>query len=434
MALRERLINVDERRNVAWKEASDLVELAAGEGRGLSAEEQVRYDGLIGEVDTLGEERERILAHEARSEKLATPQREIRLLPGGDRVATPPAGGEREIDKEEYHGAFLRYMRAESKSDVSREDRQILQRGRVMYDAEGRALTTQTGSSGGYTIPQGFEDMLTVARKQFGGMRQARTNTFATETGNLLPIPAMNDTGNKGVLLAENTQMANQDLAFTTRNLAAYVMHSKAVLVPWQLLQDSAFDIEALLAAAFGERIGRIENDYFTTGTGTSQPLGVVAAGTVALTGGSAAASGPTYAELVTLFHSVDPAYRAFAQWMMNDTTIGLIRDIVDGNGRPLWLPAATGGLADDVPDRIMGREVVTNQSMADAATVSDYPIAFGDFSAYWIRDVRGIQMVRLDERYADYLQSGFFAYARTDGTLVDAGTHPIKLFRSHAS
>lgn len=433
MALRERLIKVDERRNVAWKQASDLVSKAAEEDRSLTAEEQVQYDGLVGEVDTLGEERQRIVAHEERAKKLEAPQREVRLLPGGDRVTTRP-GGPRFVDTDEYRDAFNTYMRRGEKR-MRPEQLEALDRGFLMFSAEEQRAMSVTTSAGGYLIPQGFEDTLTKARLAFGGMRQARTRKMTTETGNDLPIPGMNDTGNKGVLLTINTQMAQQDVALTQRTLKAYVMHSKGTKVPWQLLQDSAFDVEnEILAPAFGERIGRIENDYFTTGAGTTEPLGVVTAATAGNTGAGAAAAGPTYAEYVALFHLVDPAYRAMAQWMASDTLIASTRQIVDDNNRPIWLPAATGGLSDDIPERILGKEVIINQSMDSPATTGGVPLLFGDFSNYWIRDVRGITMVRQDELYSDYLQTGFFAYARVDGTLVDAGTHPIKKFTSAAS
>lgn len=432
MALSERLIKVDERRNVAWKQASDLITLAATEERSLTAEEQGQYDGLVGEVDTLGTERDQIVAHEARAKKLEAPQRETRMLPGGDRVVTRP-GGPRFVDTDEYRDAFGAYMRGGERR-MRPEQLAALDKGLLFYTPEERALTVTT-SAGGYLIPQGFEDSLTVARLAFGGMRQARTRKMTTETGNDLPIPGMNDTGNKGVLLTINTQMAQQDVAFTQRTLKAYVMHSKGVKVPWQLLQDSAFDVEGqILAPAFGERIGRIENDYFTTGAGTTEPLGVVTAATAGNTGAGAAAAGPTYAEYVALFHSVDPAYRPMAQWMASDALVASARLIVDDNSRPIWLPAATGGLSDDIPERILGKEVIINQSMDSPATTGGVPLIFGDFSYYWIRDVRGITMVRQDELYSDYLQTGFFAYARVDGTLVDAGTHPIKKFTSAAS
>ena len=60
--------------------------------------------------------------------------------------------------------------------------------------------------------------------------------------------------------------------------------------------------------------------------------------------------------------------------------------------------------------------------------------VAFGDFSAYHVRQVQGIQIVRLGELYAANLQVGFMAYARIDGALLDAGTHPVRVLANAAS
>ena len=46
--------------------------------------------------------------------------------------------------------------------------------------------------------------------------------------------------------------------------------------VSQQLLQDSAFDLNSFLVEAMGERIARATNAAFTTGTGSSQPQGIV--------------------------------------------------------------------------------------------------------------------------------------------------------------
>mgnify|MGYP001114912750 CR=1 FL=1 len=43
------------------------------------------------------------------------------------------------------------------------------------------------------------------------------------------------------------------------------------------------------------------------------------------------------------------------------------------------------------------------------------------------IRDVVGVTLLRLDERYADYHQVAFLAFARSDGNLLNAGTNPVK-------
>jgi HK97 family phage major capsid protein len=111
---------------------------------------------------------------------------------------------------------------------------------------------------------------------------------------------------------------------------------------------------------------------------------------------------------------------------MMNDNSISKIKLLVDSQARPLWLP----GLVDRAPDTILGSPYVINQDMA-SMTISAKSILFGDFSKYWIRDVRDFTLLRLDERFAEFLQVAFLAFARTDGDLLDAGTKPIRGYQN---
>lgn len=431
MAVRERRNALSELMNRNWSQMSDIIEGAAGANRDITPEERTRYEQLETELDTAKREYDRLAAHEERASLLAQPQRNVRLLPGGDRAVDPAQG--RAVGAEEYEEAHRVYIRR-GLLHMTDEQRSALQAGySQLTPEEARALTVTT-SAGGYLIPQGFENKLVLSRLQFGGMRQARTRKFTTETGNDWPIPKMNDNTNKGYLLTINTAASAQDVAFGQSTLKAYVMHSKYVLVPWQLLQDSAFDVEGeILAPTFGERIGRIENDYFTTGAGSTEPQGVITGASSGYTGLGAAASGPGYTDVVKLFHSVDPAYRPMAQFMCNDTTVSLMRLVVDDNNRPIWLPAASGGMAEATPMTLMGKELIINQSMADPAANSK-SLAFGDFSYYWIRDVKGVQVVRLEELNALSLQTTFFAWARVDGQLIDPGTDPIKYLTSAAA
>jgi predicted phage gp36 major capsid-like protein len=48
----------------------------------------------------------------------------------------------------------------------------------------------------------------------------------------------------------------------------AYVYTSKLVLVSNQLLQDTAFNLDAWLSGKLGTRIARATNTHFTTGDG----------------------------------------------------------------------------------------------------------------------------------------------------------------------
>jgi HK97 family phage major capsid protein len=328
---------------------------------------------------------------------------------------------------EEYKEAFWAHMRAVRQygQEITPRQREILMRG-LRQPEESRAQSIGTPSGGGYLVPQGFYNAIQTARKLYGGMRMGPTFKIQTETGNPLPIPTADDTGNVGAILAENTQITTQDVAFGSVTLNGYTYTSKLILVSWQLMQDSAFDLETFLSARMGERIGRAENAHFTTGDGTGKPTGILTSTTLGVT--AAATSAVTYDELIDMEHSVDPVYRVMpgVAWMFNDTTLKAFRKLKDGDDRPIWLPAATGTLAAGVPDLLLNHPYIINQDMP-AMTTGLKPVTFGDMSNYWIRDVREITIIRLDERYADYLQSGFFAFSRVDGKLIDAGAHPVK-------
>jgi HK97 family phage major capsid protein len=136
-----------------------------------------------------------------------------------------------------------------------------------------------------------------------------------------------------------------------------------------------------------------------------------------------------TYDDLVELEHSVDPAYRKNARFMMSDAALKVIKKLKDGIGRPLWM----AGLAVKEPDTINAYPYVINQDMAVPAA-SAKTVLFGDFSNYFIRRVAGVQVLRLQERYAELNQVGFLCFQRWDGQLVDAGTHPIKYLQQAAS
>jgi HK97 family phage major capsid protein len=209
----------------------------------------------------------------------------------------------------------------------------------------------------------------------------------------------------------------------------AHTYTSKLVLVANQLLQDSAFNLESFLAQKLGTRIARITNLHFTTGDGASKPTGVITAATMGQTGTTGETTSIIFDDLIELEHSVDPAYRSNARFMMNDQTLKIIKKLKDSQNRPLWLP----GYAMKEPDTINGYGYEINQQMAIPAANAK-SIAFGDFKNYFIRRVAGVQVLRLVERYADFNQTGFLAFQRYDGQLVDAGTHPIKYFQHSAS
>lgn len=403
-------------------QAKEILTGAATAGRAMTAEENQRFDKLHEEIEQLGTEARAIERQEDLERELAA----TRTTPtdGGDRN-TPDNAAERGAAYRKAFGAFLRGGVAA----LAPEERQVLQSGQREVTPEMRALAVGTGGAGGFTVPD--EDLRGIisAQKQWGGMRRSRATIVPTTTGASLPISTDNDTTNSGALLGENTQDTEQDVVFGQKTLDAYVYTSKIIRVSFQLLQDSAFNLEDFLRRKFAERLGRITNAHYTTGTGTAQPNGVVTASTLGKTGATGQTTSVTYNDLVDLKHSVDPAYRQDAEFMFNDSTLKAIKKLKDVDNRPLWAP----GIAVREPDTIDGDRYVINQDVAVMAANAK-SILYGDFSTYWIRDVQDMTVLRLVERYADFLQVGFLAFQRTDGELIDAGTNPIKHYANSAT
>lgn len=394
----------DQRAN-AWAQAQDFLARSKG-GDELTAEDEAAWQRALDEVDTIGaqiETRERTEQLDKRFGEID--EATVHVDAAGDRHASAAS---------EYRAAFERFVRDGLKG-LSAEQRQLL-------EANFRAQGEGTGAAGGYTVPQGFWAKVTETMKHFAGA-EAGAEVLNTDTGNDLPWPTNDDTGNTGEQLGENTQAAEQDLTFGQKTLRNYTFSSKIVRVSLQLLQDTGIDIEGFLARKLGERIGRIENTRFTTGTGSSQPQGYVSGATTGKT--TASATAITLDELIDLIHSVDPAYRGSGRcrFKMHDLVLAYVRKIRDdsggsGLGRPIWEPSVQAG----VPDLLLGYPYDVNNDMASTIATTNKTIAFGDFTAgFVVRHVNGGMLLRLEERYADFLQVGFLGFDRADSLVQDS-------------
>lgn len=296
------------------------------------------------------------------------------------------------------------------------------------------ALSTQSGTIGGYLIPpETLMRELEVNMLAYGGMRQV-AGFISTSSGERLSWPTGDDTGNVGILLGQNTAAPTTggQPSLTKVYWDAYKFSSNSpdgtpILVPYELLQDSAIDLVKQLGEWLAERLGRISNTYYTTGTGNSQPKGIVTAATAFAAISSTAIS---FDDLFGLIHSIDPAYRTGdCGFMCHDNTVLAIRKLKDGIGRNLWEP----GLQVGAPDRILSYAWTVNQAMDSTFASGKNTMLFGQLYKYKIRRVNGgldggLRLYRLQERYRDVDQDGFLALMREDGNLLTAGTPPVKV------
>jgi len=423
-----------EKRARIFEEARALVLKAEQETRALTSEEQTKYDAIMGDVKSLGETIER-------SRQASDFNAELDKSVGPMAPAAPAAKGSdlRDAAMDQFIRGGVGSLKEEQRKAFGGA---VTGTSDQLHFRAASPLSDVTGAAGAYTVPSGFVQRLELAMKWYGGMRNSNATIMRTSTGQPLPYPSLNDTGNTGELVAENTQVtqASSEMSFGKITLGAYKYSSKLVLVPIELIQDSAFDVQGFVADALGVRQGRIQNNHFTVGTGSSQPNGVVTAATLGVTGASGQTGTILYNDLVGLLHSVDPAYRPGSQFMLADATAAVIEKLVDGNGRPLLNSSLAGingtvsaGQAGKATYTILGYPVVINQDVATMAA-SAKSVLFGDFSKYIIRDVLDLMLVRFAEKYMDFGQIGFVAFMRTDGNLQDAGSHPIKYYANAAS
>lgn len=402
-----------------------IVDKAKAENnRGLTSEEREKFHNL--ETEYTSNEESIKLAD--RSEQISN---DLRAEPTDKIIATIgeviPKGKEKDPKHAKAFSGFLR----NGLEGLAPEDRQLMS-AKFMNAAQ----TTGTGSAGGYLVPTGFSDQLEQAMKWFGGII-GNVETFDTETGAPLPWPTVNDTTNTGSIIGQNTQVPNVALAFSQVTFNSFIFTSGSVLVPLAMMQDSYFDLDAFIAQALGTRLGRILNTKLTVGAGTTEPLGIVTAAVAAGNTVTAATGGATtvsYNNLVDLEHSVDPAYRPKGKYMFHDYTLKALKKLVDSSNRPLWQPALTASFGQGAEPSILDHPYVINNDMPVMAANAD-SMLFGDLTKYKMRRVAGgTTVMRLVERYADYLQVGFQAFLRADGNLLDAGTHPVAVFVNSAT
>jgi HK97 family phage major capsid protein len=411
-----------------------MVAQADAAKRDMTPEEDAKWNEMDADA-------ERLKSSIQKREKLEAEERNIEGNPGVPAgVPQPRVNETSEMRKQREERAFTSWLRY-GFDGLSPEDKVVMAQKRSFVNnselpAEIRAQSTTT-TAGGYTVPQGFSEELQKFLKQFGGVRQV-ARAFPTPSGQDIPWPTVDDTSQKGELLAENSAANAQDVTFGQVTLKSFKFSSKIVLVSMELLQDSFFDINAILRDLLGERIGRITNDYFTTGTGTGEPQGVVTAASLGKTGASGQTTSVIYDDLVDLQHSIDPLYRPGAHYMFNDSTLKALKKLKDSQGRPLWQMQQNAGFGSQVAqDNIIGYPYVINQSMADlgrsgSPLAGNKSILFGDFSRYIVRDVLDMQLLRLTERYAEYGQVGFLAFARSDARAINSAA--ITYYQNAAS
>lgn len=367
----------------------------ATDGREMTAEEQQRWDTMLSDYDKADkavEAEERFMDIQRKQAEQEVARRDSLL---GQTVG------------EEYRRAFGDYL-LNGASGISSESRATI---------EQRAGIA--GLSGGLIIPNTLASEIEVALKAYGGMFEAATILNTSHGGDLI-LPTVNDTSAKAAIVSEYDQSTKRAPSFGSVVLKAYTYRTPIIPVSQELIQDSAFDLDALLSRLLADSFSRGVNEDLTTGSGTGKPTGIVTAATACTT--QAAAASIKLDDIIDLIKSVNSAYARNGKFMFNRNTLWELAKIKDQTGRYIWQDSTREG----TPATLFGKQYVLNDDMADIGA-GNASVLFGDLTKYNIRLVQSFRVIRLNELLAEYLSIGLFGFARVDGNLLDAGTNPVK-------
>lgn len=381
----QELIN---KRAKAWETAKAFLESHRSSGGILSEEDGAAYDKMEKEITGLTKEIDRLNRQKSIEEQMSQPVN-IPL------TGKPGAGTE---NKPEKHGrASDTYAKA------------MLTAMRSGFHQVSDILQEGTDANGGYLVPEEWDSRLIDKLTEENIFRSLAT-TITTSGEHKINIAG---TKPAAAWIEEGEALTFGDATFDQIVLDAHKLHV-AIKVTEELLYDNAFNLENYIIDQFGKAIGNAEEDAFLNGDGTGKPTGIFAdkgGGEIAvtLTGTKLATD-----DILTLIYALKRPYRKNACFILNDSTLAVIRKLKDQNLAYIWQPSYQA----DEPDRLCGYPVRTS-AYAPALAAGKAAIAFGDFSYYNIGDRGTRSFQELRELFAGNGMIGYVAKERVDGKLV---------------
>ena len=424
-----KIAQLREQRDIKSRAANNINTQHTADQR-MPEAEAAKLDALLTEIEAIDGE-------------IIRANRVAQLATSGDENDAGVQNAQHEIALE----AAVKAGRGNAQSQESRAMRGFLNGGIANLTAEDRnrmtsrqtpdiraAMSTTTGSEGGFTVALEYQRSLEIAMKAFGGMRQG-AQIIRTATGAQMNFPATDPTSEEGEIVGQNVAVTTLETVLSNITLDVFKYSSKKIALPFELLQDSFIDLDTYITGLLGMRLGRHSNRHYQIGTGIGQPRGLSVAAAVGRAGIVGQTTTVIYDDLIFLEHSVDPAYRASpgVAYIMNDTTLGAIRRIKDTQGRPIFVPGYEQGNPGGAPDRLLGRPIVIDQFVPSMAA-SVKSIGFGDLSKYVIRDVMDLTLFRMtDSAFTLLGQVGFVGFMRSGGNLIDVGG-AVKFYQNSAT
>lgn len=277
-------------------------------------------------------------------------------------------------------------------------------RGKQITKAE---MKEGSDNSGGYILPSDFNDKYLKALEKENVFRRLATVVDTTSAEG--KIHAVTSTGAASWVKAMVPIPESAADSFKRFTVNSYKLASIAK-IKLNFIEDNNFNLESYLENQFSRRFGRSEENAFINGSGVDEPTGILNStdgGEIGLSVEDAATL--SYDHIIKLYFSLDKEHRRNAVWLLNDETAITLRTLKDDNGNYLW---------NQSDNTILGKPVEYSTYMPNIEAGAT-PIAFGDFSYYWIIQRQPLTIKVLKELYSLNGEIGITGYERLDGKLI---------------
>ncbi len=305
-----------------------------------------------------------------------------------------------------------------SQSRDALETKSYIQYLRTGREPEHKAMTVGNDEAGGYLAPSQLEQQLTKYLRERSPMRQlarvvnvqsgayqmpaAKTSAAYSWVGETAARP---DTDSPTIKMIE------------VPTCEVYACPS----ISQTLLDDNIFDLESWLIQELAEAFGDAEAAAFITGDGIGKPKGLFTYDMVSTADATRAhnqfqyvpsgtsGGGITMDVLIGLMHSLKPAYRAGASWIMSGEVLELVRKLKDTTNNYLWQPANQAGQ----PSTLFGYPVFEDENVP-AIGANAICAAFGDIARSYVVTDRNTRILR--DPYSNRPYVSFYSSKRVGG------------------
>jgi HK97 family phage major capsid protein len=401
---------------------------------GFTEDDDKAVDKMFEEADNLQARAKKLELTEKRMEEAEFVPVGQYVTPGGPTVkqfidsnnANEPKtkSGWDYVNSPEYKTAYAQYMRKGER--LGGKPLQTL--------AKVKTMNTFSGEAGGFTVFGDFSTMLVEEKAAISKFREF-VNVVTTSSN---PYNATRVEGAEGAnqdIFPNGIQIyavnevkedleGESEVKWGTIDIQVHDFVAQTRLST-NLVDDSEFNITAMLPRWYGTAMGLDNDRQIITGTGVGRPLGILkdpkVIGDATLIQTASTLSDIVPDDLMDLIYKLPMQYRSSPSvgFTMQRSVIKHFRKMKDGQDNFLWQPSFQAG----EPERLAGYSILESDFMPDIAPVApstkSYPIIFGDWSAYSLVERKSLALQVLRERWAPELKVGYLAHFRYGGQVV---------------